>query len=200
MQQFKLISAAVTFMLLLTGCISQVKVNNIQASTDFELCGNFKRFTAINIYQSARKEEIERRGLDCDSEQFAAAEGVAQAKADKARKERIKAAPSFVLKFPKIERPVTRSLTFDGHGLKGWTLVYSGKVTGYVEDDDFDKLKSYVFEGCDYDRAIILDSQYQVVCGEYSYSYHYNPQAIVVAKGGELRLIVEGKVYKVRRY
>lgn len=189
-----------TISLLLLGCVSQVKVNNIQASTDYELCGNYKRYTAINIYQSTRSEEIARRNLDCDDERFDDSESIAQAKADKVRQTRVAAKPKFVLQFPKIERPETKPIFNDGHHLKGWSVIYSGKITGFVEKDDFKHSKKNVFKGCDFGRLIILDSQYQVVCKEFSFAYHFNPTAIVVTKDDQLRLLVEGVSYRVGRY
>lgn len=70
----------------------------------------------------------------------------------------------------------------------GWTIIYSGTVTGYVneegeQEDDF--------EGCDHDRILIIDNSKSVVCVSYGYSYAYRPDIVILWKQHEM----DGETY-----
>lgn len=80
--------------------------------------------------------------------------------------------------------------------LVGWTIIHSGSVTGYI-DKDGKKKDSY--EGCEYGRKLIIDYQYVVTCQTYTYSYAYNPDAVLFAKSGSFKLLVESEVLDVTK-
>lgn len=80
--------------------------------------------------------------------------------------------------------------------LLGYTVVHSGTVTGYISEKG---KKSDSFEGCDFDRKIIIDDQYVVTCATYSYSYAYRPDAVILSNKGNLKMIVENEIYDIRK-
>ncbi len=78
----------------------------------------------------------------------------------------------------------------------GWTIIYSGTVTGYIdengrEEDDF--------EGCEYGRILIVDYTKQVICSEYNYSFAYRPDIVVMTNGASLKACIDNEMYDIRR-
>ena len=61
--------------------------------------------------------------------------------------------------------------------LTGWEIVYSGTVTGYIDDNGKEQDE---FEGCEYGRVLIIDYSNTVTCQEYSYAYAYMPDVVIV--------------------
>lgn len=82
--------------------------------------------------------------------------------------------------------------------LKGYTIIYTGNITGYADADNRDKADSWEFEGCDFDRKIFIDDRYQVVCKGYGYSYSYHPEVVIFSNGGDKKMLVEGELYDVQ--
>ena len=60
----------------------------------------------------------------------------------------------------------------------GYQIIYSGTVTGYIDDNGIQKSS---FEGCEHGRVLIVVYDKQVVCAEYNYAYAYNPDIVVLA-------------------
>lgn len=79
-------------------------------------------------------------------------------------------------------------------GLEGYTIVHTGKVTGYI-DDDGEEQDSY--EGCDFDRKLIIDYEYVVTCQTYFYTYAYSPDIVLFSRGGTYKALVKDKVFSV---
>ena len=78
----------------------------------------------------------------------------------------------------------------------GWQIIYSGTVTGYINKkgqrvDDF--------EGCEYDRVLIVDYSRSVTCAEYSYSYSYMPDIVIMSSGNGLKACIDDEIYDIRR-
>jgi hypothetical protein len=82
--------------------------------------------------------------------------------------------------------------------LKGYTILGSWTVTGWY-DPSKDGKKGDSFDGCEYDRVIILDDSLKVTCTEYSYSYSYRPRAIIFGNGTSLKMLLGGHLYSVRK-
>jgi hypothetical protein len=80
--------------------------------------------------------------------------------------------------------------------LKGFTILGAYTVTGFR---DVNGKKSDSFEGCEFDRRIILNDSYSVMCSEYRYQYAYRPKAIMFSDGRSLRMLVSGQLYKVTK-
>ena len=78
----------------------------------------------------------------------------------------------------------------------GWTIIYSGTVTGYVNDNG-EKVDG--FEGCDHGRALIVDYSSTVECAEYSYSYAYRPEIVVLQNGTRMAACIDDDMYSIRR-
>ena len=76
----------------------------------------------------------------------------------------------------------------------GWTIIYAGKVTGYV--DEKENVQDS-FEGCEYDRILILDDSKQVICQTYSYSYAYRPDIVIMKNGFSVKACIGNKMYDI---
>jgi hypothetical protein len=61
----------------------------------------------------------------------------------------------------------------------GWTIVYSGTVTGYIDPDGS---QGDDFQGCEYDRILEIDHTNAVRCTEYHYSYAYYPDIVILTR------------------
>jgi len=80
--------------------------------------------------------------------------------------------------------------------LMGYTVVAATNVSGS-------------FEGADYDKLVKLDNGMVFEFQEYSYTYSYHPDAVVLAKALDVpatgkqaliyKLIVDDEIYDVRR-
>jgi hypothetical protein len=79
----------------------------------------------------------------------------------------------------------------------GWEIIYSGTVTGYIDKDNSKEKDS--FEGCEYGRVLIVDYNKQITCAEYSYSYSYRPDIVVLSNGYSMEACINDKMYDVRK-
>lgn len=79
---------------------------------------------------------------------------------------------------------------------KSWKLIYTGTVTGYRDPDG---KKSDDFEGCDFDRDLILDYSKKITCISYSYSYSFMPNVKVYSNGFTMKACTNDNLYDVRR-
>ena len=78
----------------------------------------------------------------------------------------------------------------------GWSIVFSGTVTGYIDDDG---KEDDSFEGCEYGRRLIIDYDKAVTCTEYSYSYSYRPDIVVLKSSyGSFEACIDGDMYGIR--
>lgn len=77
----------------------------------------------------------------------------------------------------------------------GWTIIDSGTVTGYVDKNGQEQDE---FEDCEYDRILIIDNDKIVTCAEYSYSYAYRPEIVVLAKDQTMEACIDDEVYDIR--
>lgn len=78
----------------------------------------------------------------------------------------------------------------------GWTITYSGNVTGYVEEDGETNTS---FEGCEYDRVLIIDYDRSITCAGYGYVYAYNPEIVIISNGVSMQACIDDDMYAVRR-
>lgn len=85
---------------------------------------------------------------------------------------------------------------YELENLKGFTILGAYTITGYV---DAKGKKSDSFEGCEFDRRIILNDSYSVMCSEYRYQYAYRPKAIIFGDERSLRMLVAGQLYRVTK-
>jgi len=82
--------------------------------------------------------------------------------------------------------------------LKGYTILGSWTVTGWYNPNKKGE-KGDSFDGCDYDRVLILDDSLSITCNEYSYSYSYRPKAVILGNGSSFKMLLGGHVYNVRK-
>lgn len=78
----------------------------------------------------------------------------------------------------------------------GWTIVYSGTVTGYIDEDGEEHDD---FEGCEYGRVLIVDYSRTVTCSEYNYSYAYHPDIAILSNGSSMKACIDDEMYNVSR-
>ena len=78
----------------------------------------------------------------------------------------------------------------------GWQIIYSGTVTGYINDRGQEEDS---FEGCEYGRVLIVDYTKSVTCAEYSYSYSYMPDIVILANQYSTKACIDNEVYDVTR-
>ena len=64
------ILAVLSFGSFATGCATQSAKANIPTMSDYDLCAAYQRYSFINVNQQLRKQEIAKRGLDCDAERY----------------------------------------------------------------------------------------------------------------------------------
>ena len=76
----------------------------------------------------------------------------------------------------------------------GYTIVHSGTVTGYIDDNGQEQSS---FEGCDYGRILIIDYSYQVTCSSYGYSYAYHPDIVILKGSYGAVAIIDDDVYDI---
>ena len=78
----------------------------------------------------------------------------------------------------------------------GYTIAGSFTITGW---QDRNGKRGDSFEGCEFDRVIILDDSKTLRCATYSYSYSYRPTAVVLVKGTSFKMIVGSDIYDMNR-
>lgn len=78
----------------------------------------------------------------------------------------------------------------------GWQIVYSGTVTGYIDENG---QEDDSFEGCEYGRVLIVDYSKSVTCAEYNYSYTYHPDIVILSNGISLKACIDDEMYDIRR-
>ena len=79
---------------------------------------------------------------------------------------------------------------------KNWSIIHTGTVTGYRDDNG---KRGDDFEGCDFDRDLIIDYSKKVTCNTYSYSYSYMPRVEVYSNGYSLKACINSTLYDVSR-
>lgn len=77
----------------------------------------------------------------------------------------------------------------------GWQVIYAGTVTGYY--DEYGNEQSD-FEGCDFDRTLIIDYGSVITCDEYSYAYAYMPDIVILGNGSRMEACIDDEMYRVR--
>lgn len=78
----------------------------------------------------------------------------------------------------------------------GYSIIANKTVEGYVDPDG---KSDDSFEGCEHDRKIVFTDGTYLVCATYSYSYSYRPEAVILANGTSLVMIVNNNEYRMRR-
>ncbi len=78
----------------------------------------------------------------------------------------------------------------------GWQIIYSGTVTGYLDENGQEEDS---FEGCEYGRVLIVDYSKSVTCTEYNYTYAYHPDIVILSNGGSLKACIDDEMYDVRK-
>ncbi len=91
---------------------------------------------------------------------------------------------------------VYSSCEIDMSDYVGWKIIYSGTVTGYIDDNGKEKDE---FEGCEYGRVLIIDYTKQITCQEYNYSYAFHPDIVIMSNGYSLKACIDDEMYDISR-
>ena len=78
----------------------------------------------------------------------------------------------------------------------GWEIIHSGTITGYIKENGEEEDS---FEGCEHGRILIVDYSQQITCAEYSYSYAYHPDVVILSDGSSMKACIDDDMYDVRR-
>ena len=78
----------------------------------------------------------------------------------------------------------------------GWEIIYSGTVTGYVDDNG--QIEDG-FEGCERGRVLIVDRTKTVTCNEYNYAYAFRPDIVVMSDGFNFEAFIDDEMFEIRR-
>ena len=84
--------------------------------------------------------------------------------------------------------------------LVGYTIVYQGIVTGYIQNSAGKQEKSNSFAGCDFGRKIIFDNKYAVTCSGYSYHYSFRPNGIILVKDSYVQILIDAEIFEGTLY
>ena len=77
----------------------------------------------------------------------------------------------------------------------GYELIHEGTVTGYIDDNGVEQDD---FEGCDWDRILIIDYSYRVECAEWSWSWAWHPDIIILSNGRSAVACIDDEMYDIR--
>ena len=77
----------------------------------------------------------------------------------------------------------------------GYTIVDLGVVTSWHDPDG---KRGDAFEGCNYDRVLVIDYTKQVTCVGYAYHYAYRPEVVFLRRRGMLKMVVDYEEFDVK--
>ncbi len=100
----------------------------------------------------------------------------------------------FILTVALCAEPASAACKIDVSKYVGWTIVYSGTVTGFIDDNGEKKDN---FEGCKYGRVLIVDYDKAVTCDGYNYSYAYNPDIVVLSRKNMMKACIDNDLYDI---
>lgn len=78
----------------------------------------------------------------------------------------------------------------------GWQIIFEGTVTGHI--NDYGEMEDG-FEGCEHGRVLVWDYDKSITCAEYSYSYAYHPDIVILSDGLSMEACIDDEMYEVRR-
>jgi hypothetical protein len=83
----------------------------------------------------------------------------------------------------------------DATDFVGWSIVYSGTITGYIDEEGE---KKDDFQGCQYGRKLIVDYTKAITCTTYSYHYAYHPDVAILKNGNQIKACIDDEMYDVQ--
>ena len=90
--------------------------------------------------------------------------------------------------------PVLANCEVDISDYVGWQIIYSGFVTGYIDENGIEQDD---FEGCEWGRVLIIDHSEIVICAEYNYSYSYYPNIVILANRDSMAACINDDIYDI---
>lgn len=94
-----------------------------------------------------------------------------------------------------LSSPLYGSCEIDVSDYVGWSIIFSGTVTGYVNEDGSTEDS---FEGCEHGRRLIIDYNKAVTCQTYSYSYSYRPDIVILKSSyGSYEACIDDEMYDI---
>ena len=86
--------------------------------------------------------------------------------------------------------------TSQARRLVGYSIVDVKTISGWRDQDG---KHGEAFEGCNYGRVIFFADNKVASCMSYGYHYAYRPDAVILFKGNEIKMVVEDEVYDMSR-
>lgn len=74
----------------------------------------------------------------------------------------------------------------------GYTILAVLQIVGYR---DANGKGGDSFEGCEFGRVIVFEGNKALTCTGYSYSYAYRPTAVILVRGSDFKMLVDGNAY-----
>lgn len=93
-----------------------------------------------------------------------------------------------------ISSPLSAQIDFSQ--LVGYEIVHKGYVTGY-RDRGKPAKTDWTFEGCDYDRTILIDDRFAVYCRTYNYHYAYHPEVVIFSNGSQAKMLINNTLFDI---
>lgn len=75
----------------------------------------------------------------------------------------------------------------------GYRIVAVKTIDKWVSSDK--RTAKSEFEGCDFGRYIVFDDGSYLRCSGYGYQYAYRPEAVILANGSRIVMLVEDEEY-----
>ena len=92
--------------------------------------------------------------------------------------------------------PAFANLGYEFKQLVGYTISHIKTVDGWYDEDG---KSDNNFKGCKRGRIIIFTDKTILGCDEHSYSFSYKPEAIILQRNGDYKMIVGNDVYDMRK-
>ena len=97
--------------------------------------------------------------------------------------------------FSIVSYECTAGCEIDVADFVGWSIVYKGTITGYVDEEGKEKDE---FQGCSYNRRLIVDYSKTITCTTYNYHYAYRPDVVILKNGSQIKACIDDEVYDVQ--
>jgi hypothetical protein len=88
------------------------------------------------------------------------------------------------------------SATTNLSDLVGYQIIHKGYITGY-QDRGKPAKTDWTFEGCDYDRTIVIDDRFAVYCRSYHYHYAYHPEVVILSNGRQAKMLIDDTLFDI---
>ena len=79
--------------------------------------------------------------------------------------------------------------------LVGYTITAKKPIKAFYQDGKFEK----GFKGCERNRIIVFHDGSTLKCKGYHHRYNYKPDAFILTKSRDIKMVVDGEIYDMER-